>query len=59
MVPCSEFKKPPPEYKVGDTIMCVEHLSRPLLGKVRDIFVSNIAGFSHEYFVDPLEGKDS
>ncbi len=51
-----EFKKPPPEYKVGDTIMCVSRLSRPLLGKIRDIFVSDSALFSHEYFLDPLEG---
>jgi hypothetical protein len=51
-----EYKKPPPEYKVGDVVMCVKHLSSPLLGKVRDIFVSDIAGFSHEYFMDPLEG---
>lgn len=51
-----EFKKPPPEHKIGDTVMCVKNLSRPLLGTVRDIFVSDIAGFSHEYFIDPLEG---
>lgn len=50
------YKVPPPEYKIGDTIMCVKHLSRPLLGKVRDIFVTNIVGGSHEYFLDPLEG---
>lgn len=51
-----EYKVPPPEYKIGDVVMCVERISRPLLGKVRDIFVTNITGSSHEYFLDPLEG---
>ena len=58
MVPYKEYKVPPPEYKIGDTIMCVGRISRPLLGKVRDISVSDMALFSHEYYIDPLDGYE-